>query len=147
MDNKLTFSIHIKKLIDKCKKGINIMRCLAGVEWGARSHSLKRIYSVLIRSAIDYGSIIYSSAAEVWLKKVDVIQNQALRISCRAFCTSPISSILVEMGEMPLEIHRRKLRMRYWINIRGQDERHPVKKVLEDCWEYEYGKSSSFGWK
>jgi len=42
MDSKLTFGIHIQKLIDKCKKGINVMRCLAGVEWGASRQSLKK---------------------------------------------------------------------------------------------------------
>ncbi len=36
--------------------------------------------------------------------------------------------------------------MRYWINIKGQLDSHPVKKVLKDCWEYEYKKLTSFGW-
>jgi len=45
-----------------------------------------------------------------------------------------------------LSIRRRKLRMRYWINVKGHDERHPVKKVLENCWEYNYGNVNSFGW-
>ncbi len=44
MDTKLTFAIHIQNIIDKCKKGINILRCLAGVEWGASRHSLRSIY-------------------------------------------------------------------------------------------------------
>lgn len=46
MDSKLTFGIHIQKLIDKCKKGINVMRCLAGVEWGVSRPSLRRIYLI-----------------------------------------------------------------------------------------------------
>lgn len=32
MDVKLNFKIHIQKIIDKCKKGINVMRCLSGAE-------------------------------------------------------------------------------------------------------------------
>lgn len=40
MDSKLTFGIHIQKIIDNCKKGINILRCLAGTEWGASRLSL-----------------------------------------------------------------------------------------------------------
>jgi len=82
IDSKLTFGIHIQKLTDKCKKGIHVMRCLVGVEWGASRPSLRRIYSSLIR------------------------QTQALRISRGAFRTS----IQVEMGEMPLEVRRRKLK-------------------------------------
>jgi len=39
------------------------------------------------------------------------------------------------MGSSPwekchLKVRRRTLRMRYLINVKGHDERHPVKKVL-----------------
>ncbi len=50
------------------------------------------------------------------------------------------------MGEMPLEFRRLKLKMRYWINIKGHSDSHPIKKVLKNCWEYEYKTLSSFGW-
>ncbi len=43
MDSKLTFGIHIQKVINKCKKGVNVLRCLAGLDWGATIHSLKRV--------------------------------------------------------------------------------------------------------
>ncbi len=60
---------------------INVMRCLTGREWGGAScQSLKIIYVALIRSAMDYGSIVYTSAARSHLKKLDVIQTQALRV-------------------------------------------------------------------
>ncbi len=144
MENKLNFRIHIQKMVDKCKKAINVM-CLAGAEWGACCQSLKRIYCALIRAAIDYGSMVYSSASKSQLLKIEAIQSQALRI-CGAIRSSPITAVQVEMGEMPLEIRSLKLKMRYWINIKGQLDSHPVKKVLKDCWEYEYKKLTSFGW-
>lgn len=31
-DQRLTWAVHIQKIIDKCKKTINVMRCLCGVE-------------------------------------------------------------------------------------------------------------------
>ncbi len=34
LDARLTFAEHIKKMEDKCKKVINVMRCLTGREWG-----------------------------------------------------------------------------------------------------------------
>uniref|UniRef100_A0A671QEF9 Reverse transcriptase domain-containing protein n=1 Tax=Sinocyclocheilus anshuiensis TaxID=1608454 RepID=A0A671QEF9_9TELE len=146
MDSKLDFRIHIQKIVDKGKKAINVMRCLAGVEWGACRQSLKRIYCALIRAAIDYGSMVYSSASKTQLLKIEAIQSQALRICCGAIRSSPIAAVQVEMDEMPQEIRRLKLKMRYWINIKGHLDSHPVKKVLKDCWEYEYKKLSSFGW-
>lgn len=43
-DSRLTWRSHIKQVEDKCKKVINIMRCLTGVEWGADFKSLRYIY-------------------------------------------------------------------------------------------------------
>jgi len=146
MDSKLNFRVHIQNIIDKCKKVINIMRCLAGAEWGAYRQSLKSIYMALIGATIDYGSIVYSSASKTQLARIETIQNQALRICCGAMRSSPVSSLNVEMGVMPLGMRRIKLRMRYWANIKGQSENHPVKNVLRDCWEYNYKNLTSFGW-
>ncbi len=136
----------MQKIVDKCKKAIHLMRCLAGVEWGACRQSLKRVYGTLIRAAIDYGCMVYSSASKSQLLNVEAIQSQALRICCGAIRSSPITAVQVEMGEMPLEIRRLKLKMRYWINIKGHSDCHPIKKVLKNCWEYEYKNLSSFGW-
>lgn len=47
----------IEKIRVKCKKVLNVMRCLAGVDWGASRQSLREIYVALIKSVIDYGCI------------------------------------------------------------------------------------------
>jgi len=47
------------------------------------------VYRALIRSVLDYGSVAYSN---IWLinkRRLDTIQYKALRIACRAFCTTP----------------------------------------------------------
>ncbi len=80
MDSKLHFKIHIQKLIEKCKKGINVLRYFSRAEWGASCQSLKIIYCAVIRSNIDYGSVVYSSANKTLLKKIEVIQNRALEL-------------------------------------------------------------------
>lgn len=110
--------MHIQKIVDKCKKVLNVMRCLCGVEWGASRPALRTIYTGLIRSIFDYGCIIYGSAAKTCLSKLDVIQNQALRICCGAVKTTPVTDIQVEMGEMPLRLRRDQLALVYWGNLR-----------------------------
>uniref|UniRef100_A0A671NCG4 alpha-mannosidase n=1 Tax=Sinocyclocheilus anshuiensis TaxID=1608454 RepID=A0A671NCG4_9TELE len=55
-DAKLSWAEHINKIVEKCQKVLNIMRCVSGVEWGASFSSLKTIYVALIRSVFDYGS-------------------------------------------------------------------------------------------
>ncbi len=125
LDARLTFAEHRKKIEDKCKKVIHVMRCLTGREWGASCSSLKSIYVALIRSVLDYVSIVVGSAVESLLMRLDVIQNQALRICCGAFKTSSIPAIQVEMGELPLELRRIQLMANYWAGLQG----HNVKEV------------------
>lgn len=110
---------NINKMEDKCKKSINVMRCLTGREWGASRSSLKSIYVALIRSVLDYGSIMVGSAAKSLLMRLEVIQNQALRICCGTFKTSSVPAIQVEMGELPLELRRIQLIANYWAGLQG----------------------------
>ena len=63
-DERITWRVHITKVLDKCKKVLNIMRCLSGMDWGANAASLKQIYVYLIRSRMEYGSIVYGSASK-----------------------------------------------------------------------------------
>lgn len=65
-------------------------------------YPLMNVYFTLIRSKFDYGCMPFSAATQGILEKLDVIQAAALRISCGAFKSSPISSLQVKMGEMPL---------------------------------------------
>lgn len=88
----------------------------------------------LIRSVLDYGSIVVGSAAKSVLKRMEVIQTQALRICCGAFKTSSISAIQVEMGEMPLDLRRIQLMANYWANLQGHKDSNPTKTVLQECW-------------
>ena len=77
-DALLTWKEHVGQVEDKCKKVLNVMRCLTGVEWGADTASLRCIYVALIRSRLDYGSVAYGSAAKSVLAGLDRIQTQGL---------------------------------------------------------------------
>lgn len=59
-------------------------------------------------SRINYGSIIYSTAKENLLKILDSLHNEGIRISIRAFRTSPLDKILCYAGELPLKLQREK---------------------------------------
>ena len=89
----------------------------------------------LIRSVLDYGSIVYGSAAMSLLSKLDVIQAQALRVYSGAFKSSPVPALQVEMEEMPLSLRRKQLMANYWINLKGHNDSHPTKGVLKECWD------------
>ena len=104
------------------------------------------IYVALVRARIDYGCVVYGSAAKTVLAELNVVQARALRLCFGAVKSAPVCALQVEAGEMPLWIRRRQLMTNYWVNLRGHNGQHPFKRVLEDCWEKGKAKKSSFGW-
>jgi hypothetical protein len=92
-DSKLSFIPHIKYLSDKCQRALNLIRVVSSMDWGADREVLLRLYRSLIRSKLDYGCIVYGSARNSYIKKLDTIHNQGLRLALGAFRTSPIASL------------------------------------------------------
>ncbi|XP_061909335.1 uncharacterized protein LOC133653724 isoform X1 [Entelurus aequoreus] len=145
-DKNINWSTHISKIVEKIKKVLNIMRALRGKDWGADRQTLKAIYISLIRSVIDYGCIIYQSAAKTLLGKIDRIQSQALRLCCGATKSTPVAALQVEMNEKPLDMRRDQLSVVYWANLKGSKQGHPTHQVLLNCQEKEKKKINCFGW-
>ena len=138
-DEKLTWEHHIKYIVDKCKKRLNLMRCLAGTKWGASKKCQLILYRTLIRSILDYGCIAYDSTAKIHKKQLQTVQNTALRLCCGAFRSTAASALQVDCGEMPLDLRRKKLQLEYAINIKLQND-HPNKEILHEHWTKSYGK-------
>ena len=77
------------------------------------------LYRAIIRSKLDYGSIVYGTASNANLRQLDSIHNSGLRLALGAFCTSPVSSLYTETNEAPLEERRLKLSMNYYLKTRA----------------------------
>ena len=107
-DKKLSFIPHIKYLKAKCLKSLNIWKVLYHT-WGANRTTLLQLYRSLIRSKLDYGSIVYGSARKSYLAMLDPIHHQGLRLALGAYRTSPTASIYVEADEPSLNTRREKL--------------------------------------
>ena len=83
------------------------------MDWGGDFSILIRMYRSLVRSKLDYGCVVYGSARKSYLRILEPIQNQGLRLCLGAFRTSPIDSLHVQAGEVPLHIRREKLALDY----------------------------------
>ena len=112
-DNKLSFIPHIKALKAKCLKALDILKVLSSSDWGGDRTVLLNLYRSLIRSKLDYGSIVYGSARKSYLKSLDTIHHQGLRLALGAFHTSPVESLYAESNEPSLYIRREKLSLQY----------------------------------
>ena len=118
-DSKLSWNIHINKLKHDSQKLLGIMKMLTSLEYGATQQSLLKIYRIYIRSKLDYGSIVYSSASMRDLKSLDVVCNDAIRIATGAFKSSPIDSLYALVNEPPPSERRDLLSIRYYLKLKA----------------------------
>ena len=85
------------------------------MEWGADSTVLLKLYRALVRSKLDYGSIVYGSARKSYVKLLDPVHHQGVRLSLGVFRTLPVQSLYVEAREPSLENRRLKLSLQYTV--------------------------------
>ncbi|GFO22414.1 RNA-directed DNA polymerase from mobile element jockey, partial [Plakobranchus ocellatus] len=93
-DSKLTFYNHVQYLKKKCLKALNLLSVVGHTDWGADRTTPLKLYRTLVRSKLDYGSVIYGSAKKHVLRALDPIHHQGLRIALGVFRTTPIKSFL-----------------------------------------------------
>ena len=127
---KLDWGKHIEYLIRNCDHRLNIMRAIAGIRYGASARVLRQVYIAYIRAKIDYGSVVYSSAKDRSLQKLETIQNKAMRIILGARKTSPISSLQAESFLPPLRLHRGSLHVKQYIKLKCEPGNCPTSSLL-----------------
>jgi hypothetical protein len=95
-NHRLSGNTHIKDVKIRAKKRLNILRCLAGTEWGADRDLLLRTHNAIVLSALRYGETVYGSATEKKLEDLEPVHNAGVRISIGAHCTTRVSEMLKE---------------------------------------------------
>ena len=116
-DSHLTWNAHIEELENKTNKNLNIMRCISGTNWGASKSILLTIYKALILSHIDYCCFVYNDCSPTLKRKVDTIQYKSLLLAVGAMKGTALKALLGECGEIPLELRRKKLILKYLLKI------------------------------
>ena len=116
-DSKLSFIPHITSLKSRCTKSLDLIKVLSNTTWGADRKVLLCLYRALIRSKLDYGCIVYGSARLSYMKRLDTVHNQGLRLCLGAFRTSPVQSLYVEANEPPLDLRRTRLSLQYGVKL------------------------------
>ena len=109
-DKKFTCIPHIKALKAKCLKALDVVKILSNTSKGGDRSVLLNLYRSLVRSKLDYVSVVYGSARKSYLKCLDTIHHQGLRLALGAFRTSPIESLYAESNEPSLYVRREKYR-------------------------------------
>ena len=128
-DSKLKWNVHIEQLLISSQKNLNLLKMISGNTWGADRKSLLMLYKSLIRSKIDYGSIVYDSAPPTTLRRLDVFQNKCLRVCLGALKCTRIERMEVESVVPPLRLRRNYLTLTYSFRV-AREHGHPVHDSL-----------------
>ena len=115
IDSGLRFTAHF---IAKCRRRNNILRCMAGKDWGQSLESQKTLYATYIRSAIEYASPSWFPwISESSKKALERVQNESLRIMSRMAKDTPCDFLRLQTGveklESRLEKNSKVIRERY----------------------------------
>lgn len=128
LDQKLSFEEHVKYIAKNALKGLNVIRCLAGVSWGADPKVLSILYKAIVRSHFDYSALAYINSA--YVHRLDVLQNKCLRVISGAMCSTPIRAMEAETNIMPLFLRRILLAKRYCLKLVSSKNIQVMEKIL-----------------
>ena len=72
---------------------LNLLRAMSGISRKHNPTLLSQLYNSIIRSIFEYSSVCIVNAANVHLQKLQVIQNEALRIVLKVPAYIPIATM------------------------------------------------------
>ena len=132
-DSRLTWSNQMKNLRKECETPLKLLRHISHLRWGADKKTLTRLYQALIQSKIKYACEIFCRNEKI-SEAVSKIQNEALRIISGAFKSSPIRSLEVDCGIMPLQLQVLESSCRHYIKLK-QESQCPIRDLVGRAFE------------
>lgn len=119
VDRKLTFLPHKVAFKKKTSRSLNMLKILLRKYWGSDKMCILDIYRCLVRSCWDNGRVVNETAKELYLKKLESVQNLRLCLSTGAYRTSLVNTSYVETNESTLTNRRKMLMCAYILKIRS----------------------------
>ena len=113
-DRHLTFKNQINYLQDTCINRLNFLKIISKRSFGLKTETLNYVYISIIRSVLEYSSLISCNLAKSNLKKILTIQSKAIKIINH----KPIYASLreIETDIISLEDRFEQLNKKYIIN-------------------------------
>lgn len=132
IDSQLRFDKHLDKITTKAKKRVNIVKHMAGKDWGQGLETQAKLYKTYARSGIEYASPSYYPMLGVKKReKLETIQNEALRSMVGAARRCPADFLRLEAGIEPLEARMKKNNVITWERYRRLGEEDSRRKLIE----------------
>ena len=80
-DSRLTWEPQTRKMLARAYKRLNLLRSITALSNNRKPFIILSLYKSTIRSIFEYASICILTAADCHLRKIQLVQNQALRLT------------------------------------------------------------------
>ena len=137
-DKRLTYKNHISKVEKKCAAFLNIMKLIAGTNWGALRGTPLQICRAIVRPLLEYGIEAYYFGPNTYTNKIQKIENAALRICCGGMKSTPACALQVACSEMPMTIKHEFLCLKYKVRVISTSNHPANRDLIKTSWEDEH---------
>ena len=126
-DGLLSFNQHATDMKTKLQSKNNILKALAGTDWGKDKEIITNTYKAIGQSNLNYCAPIWTpSLSDTNWKKLQTTQNSALRIATGCHLMSDIDHLHHETKIMKVRPHCEMLSKQYLLSTQKQDHPNPV---------------------
>lgn len=127
-DRKLSFNHHVQHKATASRRALSALQGLANTEEGLSQTAVRQLYISTVCSVADYGSEVWWRGQKGFAKKLQSVQNIALRKISGAFRTTPIAALEAELDIPPVETRLSLRQCKYAMRVLTMDEKHPICK-------------------
>ena len=130
LDSLFNLNNHTENIMRSANQAIKITKCLAGKDWSADRKILRLFYAAAVRLRIEYFFLVLMGISAKNFKKLEVLQNQALRIMAGAMKSTCIPAIRIETGIMSIKSRVHHLAPKYILKV-IKISNHPNQQLIE----------------
>ena len=128
LDERLNFSAHIDEIARKFQNMVNTLRPLS---WQLNSKHLEKIYSTYMLPVLDHGDILYSSASQFQLSRLERIHYQAACYISGSIRGSNTSRVLENLNWNTLECRRKYHSGNYMFKAVNREKPSYILSILD----------------
>ena len=122
LDTSLTFNVHCTQAATRVSNRNNVLKALAGTTWGQQKETILMTYKAIGRSVANYGAPVWSTNASVTsIGKIQIAQNEALRIATGSHKMSSIDHLHNETEMLTVKQHSDLLSAQYLVQCLDPD--------------------------
>ena len=122
---KLTYTKHINATIKKARPTINILKALAGTDWGKDRETIANTYKIYTRPILEYANSAWCPIlSNKQMQRLQIIQNTALRIATGHTKNTNVQHLHDKTYTLPIQAHTKMLASQF--REKATDPLHPL---------------------